>query len=74
MNDERPLFIAPDGFAVILSPDRKDVWLRVGKPHSSLGFEPDIVLAMALSPGEARHLARRLEETAREAEGGQTPH
>jgi hypothetical protein len=71
---ERPIFIAPDRVGTMLSPDRKEVWLRIGKPHSSLGFDPDIVLAMSLSPDEARHLAQLLLETAQKAEGAQSQH
>jgi hypothetical protein len=69
-SNERPLFIAPDGVTAILSPDRKLIWFRIGKPHPSLGFDPNIALAMELSPQEARSIAQLLLEKAREAEGG----
>jgi hypothetical protein len=72
--DERPLFIAPDAFAVILGPDRKEVWLRIGKPHPDLNLDPDIVLAMSLAPSEALHLGQLLIEKAREAEEGLARH
>lgn len=72
--NERPLFIEPTGLGAMVGQDGQSVWLRIGKPHATLGFEPDIVLAMSLSPSEARHLAQALTETARKAEAGQTPH
>ena len=67
--NERPMFIAPDQIAVGITPNRQ-VLVRLGKPHPSLGFDPEIVLAVELSPDEARSIASLLTRKAREAEGG----
>ena len=65
---ERPLFIAPQELDVGITPQRS-VSVRIGQPHESLGFSPDIVLAVELSPTEARDLANLLARKADEAEG-----
>jgi hypothetical protein len=68
-SQERPLFIAPQELAVGVMPNR-NVSLRLGPPHPSLGFAPGIVFAVELSPAESRDLASRLMRKADEAEGG----
>jgi hypothetical protein len=74
LSDERPLFIANDEILIRLSPDGREVWVRLGTPHSSLGMGRDIVLAMSLSPEEAHRLADALVRTAREAQERSSPH
>ena len=68
-SQERRLFIAPDAISVSITPGR-NIGVRLGKPHPSLGFTADIVLAMELSPSEARGFAEMLTRKAREAEAG----
>lgn len=68
------MFVAPSGLGVVLSEDGKNVWVRIGKPDPSLGFDPELVLAMSLEPGEARRLAQLLTGTALMAEGGPISH
>lgn len=69
-SNERPLFIEVDACSAVLSPDRKRVWLRIGRPHPDLGFDPDIVLAMDLDPAEAKTIGMMLRQRADEAEDG----
>lgn len=66
---EKPLFLAPDVIGAVVSVPGM-VWLRLGKPHPSLGFAKDISFAVELAPTEARALAQQLAEKADEAEGG----
>lgn len=68
-SQERPLFIAPEEVEASVSPNGQ-VWLRIGPPHASLGFDPNMVFALELSPKEARSIAELLTRKAREAEGG----
>lgn len=66
--EKRPLFIAPDGVRVGVSPLKpNEIWIAMGT-HPDLGFAPDIELAIALEVGEARHLARSLLSAADAAE------
>jgi len=71
-SEEIPLFIASSEVEIRISDDRSQIWVRFGKPHSSLGFDPNIVLAMSLSPDEALRLASALAKTAREAQASQS--
>ena len=76
MNDrenERPMFIAPDAIEIGITPNGQ-VSVRLGKPHPSLGFSSEIVLALELSPTESRSIGEALIQKAREAEGGRSQH
>lgn len=66
---ERPLFIAPQDIEVGITPQHS-LSVRLGKPDPSLGFDPQIVLAVELSPTEARQIAALLARKADEAEVG----
>lgn len=66
---ERPLFIAPSDIEVGITPQHS-VSVRLGPPAKSLGFDPSIVLAIELSPSEARQIAALLARKADEAEAG----
>ena len=67
--EKRVLFVQPSEMGAGITPNR-NVSLRLGKPHPSLGFDPAIELAAELTPTEARWLANLLVRKAREAEGG----
>jgi hypothetical protein len=66
---ERPLFIAPREIEVGITP-QCSLSMRLGKPHPSLGFDPRVVLAVELSPSEARRIAALSARKADEAEAG----
>lgn len=66
---ERPLFVAPSDIEVGVTPSGS-LSVRLGPPHPSLGFAPGIVLAIELSPSEARSIAALLTRKADEAEAG----
>ncbi len=66
------MFIAPDHLSVGLAPNGS-VSLRLGKPHSSLGFADDLVFAVELTPSESRELGQLLVRKADEAEARHAP-
>jgi len=71
--DGNILFVQPSEMGVGITPKRT-LSLRLGKPHPSLGFDPEIQFAAELTPTEARGLADLLVRKAREAEGGSSQH
>lgn len=68
-NKERPMFLAPDAIEVGVMPNG-GLLVRLGNPPTELGFDPNLVMAMQLSPTEARTIGDLLIRKAREAEGG----
>lgn len=69
MGEERPLYIASDSIGATVN-ENGNVGVRLGKPHPTLGFAEDLVLAVELSPTEARQIAALLIRKADEAEAG----
>lgn len=70
--NDRPMYLATDGIRVGVLPNGQ-IGMLVGKPHPSLGFAPDLVFSVGLSPLEALALADLLQRKAREAQGAPSP-
>lgn len=66
--DDKVMFIAQSDTSIGIAPNG-NISFAIGRPHPSLGFDPRIVMAMELTPAEARHLADMLLRKARMAEG-----
>jgi hypothetical protein len=67
MSSERWLFLNPDKLAFVISPNG-NVAIRLDYPRDETGLAPGIVLAMELTPDEARNVAEVLVRKAEEAE------
>lgn len=69
---DRPMTVPFSEIAFAVS-DHQTVLMRLGKPHPSLGFAPNLAFAAELHPTEARQIAQRLIQWADAAEAPSRP-
>lgn len=69
MAEGKILFMSPQNLAFLITP-HQTVGMRLDYPAGELGLAPGVILAMEMTPTEARNVAQMLLRKADEAEAG----
>jgi len=74
MNEKDTLLIRPNGFSVGITPQRTVFYRLDDFAQQAAGLKPDTLIAVEMSPADARQFALMLNNKADEAEAEQSQH